>query len=316
MRTVYFVGVTTAGSSIDSLFPRWMARLGVEARIEGVDLPLGAPEGRYRDLLRRIADDPRVAGAVITAHKLGMYAAAHHLFDAMDRFVPLCREVSAIAKRDGQVVALARDAVAAGATLRTILGAGYWSHHRADVLCFGAGGAATAIALCLLSDPATISGDLRPASVLPRRILFVDIDRGRLAALRRMAGAVNPRARVEYLYHPSAADKDALLAGLPPGSLIINATGMGKERPGSPLTDRAAFPASAVVWDLNYRGALPFLRQARAQQERQVLRVNDGWLLFLHGWTQALSPILGVDLTEAVFADRAEAQPPIAPGGA
>jgi shikimate 5-dehydrogenase len=256
-----------------------------------------------------------VAGAVVTAHKLGMYDAARHLFDATDRFVPLCREVSAIAKRDGQVVAFARDAVAAGATLRTLLGPGYWSHHRADVLCLGAGGAATAIALCLLSDPAAISADLRPASVLPRRILFVDIDRGRLAALRVMAGAVNPRARVEYLCHASAEDNDALLAGLPPGSLIVNATGMGKERPGSPLTDRAAFPASAVVWDLNYRGDLRFLRQARAQQERQGLRVNDGWLLFLHGWTEALSPILDVDLAEAVFADRAEAQRPTGPGG-
>ena len=52
---------------------------------------------------------------------------------------------------------------------------------------------------------------------------------------------------------------------LPPRSLVVNATGMGKDRPGSPLRAGAAFPERSAVWELNYRGELEFLRQARAQ---------------------------------------------------
>lgn len=297
-QTIYYIGVTTAGSSIHSLFPRWMAALGIDARVEGINLPLGVSRGEYRGLVKRIAGDARVAGAVITAHKLGIYEAAHDLFDETDDFVPVCREVNSMAKRD-QLVALARDPLAASATLHALLGRDYWAGHRADVLCLGAGGAATAIALCLLADPA----GLNPSRSAPRRVLFVDIDHGRLEGLRAVVEAVNPNARVEYLCHTSGAQNAALLASLPAASLIINATGMGKDRPGSPLTDDASFPERAVVWDLNYRGTLTFLAQARAQQERQGLQVHDGWLYFLHGWTQALSPILNVDLTEAVFSD-------------
>ena len=62
---------------------------------------------------------------------------------------------------------------------------------------------------------------------------------------------------------PDPADNDAVLAGLGAGALVVNATGLGKDGPGSPLTDRARFPVDAVAWDLNYRGDLVFLQQAR-----------------------------------------------------
>jgi shikimate 5-dehydrogenase len=304
-RTVCFVGVSTTGSRIFSLFPRWMEMLGVDARIEGIDLRLEAGDATYRNVVQRIKDDPQVAGAVITAHKLGVYAAAHDLFDTNDPFVSLCREVSSISKGGDSVGAHATDARAANATMRAMLGPEYWARHQAGVLCLGAGGAATAIALCLLADLGSLAGAVRPAPTPPRRILFVDIDSRRLKALRRVVETVNAGAGVEYFCHAAAEDNDALLSGLPAASLIINATGLGKDRPGSPLTDAAVFPQGAVVWDLNYRGALPFLAQAQAQQERRQLQVHDGWLYFLHGWTHALSPVLHVDLTGPVFEDLA-----------
>jgi shikimate 5-dehydrogenase len=304
-RTVYFVGVRTEGSRIFSLFPEWMERAGIDARIEGVDLPLDAAPDAYREVVQRIAGDPRVAGAVITAHKLRVYAAAHDLFEAADPFVPICREVSALSKRGDRLVACAPDALAADASMRTMLGPDYWAHHQAGVLCLGAGGAATAIALCLLADPSSISRGLRPAPAPPHRLLFVDVDPRRLDALRRVVQSVNAGAPVEYRRHTAPEDNDALLSNLPAGSLVINATGLGKDRPGSPLTDAAEFPSHAVVWDLNYRGALPFLAQARAQQEARQLQVHDGWLYFLHGWTQTLSAVFQVDLTGSVFEDLA-----------
>ena len=40
-----FIGVSTSGSSIFELFPRWAEILGIEASLEGYDIPLGAPLG-------------------------------------------------------------------------------------------------------------------------------------------------------------------------------------------------------------------------------------------------------------------------------
>ena len=93
---------------------------------------------------------------------------------------------------------------------------------------------------------------------------------------------------------------------------MINATGLGKDAPGSPLTDAARFPERAIVWDLNYRGDLVFLDQARAQEKRRSLQVEDGWTYFLHGWTQVIAevfhigiPVRGPGIRGAV-GDRAE----------
>jgi shikimate 5-dehydrogenase len=52
---------------------------------------------------------------------------------------------------------------------------------------------------------------------------------------------------------PTAEDNDAVLAHLSPHSLVVNATGLGKDAPGSPLTGHAAFSEQAVAWDLNWR---------------------------------------------------------------
>jgi shikimate 5-dehydrogenase len=109
--------------------------------------------------------------------------------------------------------------------------------------------------------------------------------------------------------HPahSAEDNDARMAALPPGSLVINATGMGKDRPGSPITDAGVFPERGLAWELNYRGELTFLRQAQAQQSARALTVEDGWVYFLHGWAQVIAEVFHAALTPERFAQLAEA---------
>ena len=79
--------------------------------------------------------------------------------------------------------------------------------------------------------------------------------------------------------------------------MVINATGLGKDRPGSPLTDTARFPGKSVVWELNYRGELDFLKQARKQQLEQQLQVEDGWIYFIHGWTQVIAEVFHLEIT-------------------
>jgi shikimate 5-dehydrogenase len=82
---------------------------------------------------------------------------------------------------------------------------------------------------------------------------------------------------VRTVHTPGPGDNDAVLAGLAAGSLVVNATGLGKDAPGSPLTDAARFPADAVAWDLNYRGDL----------------------VFLHGWTQVIAEVFDVVIPTA-----------------
>ena len=72
---------------------------------------------------------------------------------------------------------------------------------------------------------------------------------------------------------------------------------MGKDRPGSPLPDDARWPDGVIAWELNYRGELDFLHQARAQG----VRAEDGWPYFLYGWTAVMAEVLGFELTPERF---------------
>jgi shikimate 5-dehydrogenase len=105
----------------------------------------------------------------------------------------------------------------------------------------------------------------------------------------------------EYHHCPAFEDNDRVLHNMPAGSLVVNATGLGKDRPGSPITDRARFPRNALAWDFNYRGDLRFLAQARAQQQERDLIVEDGWTYFVHGWTQVIAEVFHIDITPPTF---------------
>ena len=111
---------------------------------------------------------------------------------------------------------------------------------------------------------------------------------------------------VRYLHHEQAAENDRLLATLPSGSMVVNATGMGKDIPGSPLTGAAEFPREGIVWELNYRGPRPFYHQALAQKEGRGLRVADGWRYFLIGWAEIIAAVFQVEITPEQFARLAE----------
>jgi hypothetical protein len=47
---------------------------------------------------------------------------------------------------------------------------------------------------------------------------------------------------------------------------------------------------------------LDFLQQALRQQQARGLQVEDGWIYFLHGWSQVVAQVLHVDLTPELFA--------------
>jgi shikimate 5-dehydrogenase len=290
-----FIGVTTRSSSIMKVFPRWARVLDLgEARLKGRDLPLGAETDLYRQAVEQIRSDPLSMGALVTTHKINLLAAARDLFEELDPYARLCEEVSCISKRDGRVIAHAKDPITAGRSLRALLGPGYFRRTGGEVLCLGAGGAGTAISVYLVEGQT-------PADP-PSRIVMVDKSHESLDALRRVHGRLGTSStEIEYVENADPAENDELLDALPPGSLIVNASGMGKDIPGSPVTDSARFPERGVVWELNYRGELDFLRQARRQERTRDLRVEDGWLYFLHGWSEVIAEVFHVELTPERF---------------
>jgi shikimate dehydrogenase len=288
---MYFIGVTTAGSSITRLFPEWARLLGLaDAQLVGVDLEPHASPQHYRDAVLQIRDDPLSLGALVTTHKIDLLAAARDLFDELDRYAELCAEVSNIAKRDGRVIGFAKDPLTAARTLDEMIGPHHFGKTDAAVLCLGSGGSTAALAAHLLGR------DDRPM-----RLIAVSRSQPGLDNLRRVVAALDADVPVEYVLNDDARRNDEIVASLPPGSLVVNATGMGKDRPGSPVTDAAVFPDGGVAWELNYRGELGFLHQARRQQASRRLRVHDGWRYFLHGWVEHIAEVFGRRVDPALF---------------
>ena len=299
---LHFIGVSTGGSSIMKLFPRWAQILGLDAAIVGRDVPVRAEPHAYREVIEEIRRDERARGALVTTHKVDVFQHAGDLFGELDSYATLCGEVSCISKRDGVLVGHAKDPVTSGQSLRSMLSPGYWVSTGGHVLCLGAGGAGTAITVHLLKEADS-----------PERIVVTDRDAARLDALRAVHARLGRDALVDY-HRVEPGTGDELLASLPARSLVVNATGMGKDLPGSPVSDAAAFPDRAVVWELNYRGELEFLAQARRQAGARGLEVHDGWRYFLHGWTEVIAEVFGLEFDDRVFRRLAEAAEPLRPG--
>jgi shikimate dehydrogenase len=282
VRRFAFIGVTTGSSSIMRIWPRWREVLGLGADVElvGRDIAVGAPPQAYRQALRELIGDPGAVGALITTHKIGVYQAGRDLLAGVDELAELCGEVSCLARRDGGLYGWAKDPVAAGRTLEGLLSPSHFRDGGGHVLCMGAGGSGTAIALYLLAR--------RPWSDHPERVVVTDRSPERLERLRGILERVEHDSTVEL----AEADRhEQLLEDLPPTSLVVNATGMGKDVEGSPLGDAARFPEKSVVWELNYRGELDYLHQARAQAEERRLTVEDGWTYFINGWSSVTEEV-------------------------
>jgi shikimate 5-dehydrogenase len=265
-----------------------IAALGVVAVIKGVDFPLHASPGDYRAAVDFLKTDPLSLGALVTTHKIDLYRACRDQFDEIDRHALFMGETSCLSKKDGRLICHAKDPISSGLALDGFLPERHFERTGAEVFSMGAGGSTIALTWRLMQ--------LSRGADRPTRIVVSNRSVARLEEIRRIHADLNSGVPTEYALAPLPSDNDAVLAGLRPGSLVINATGLGKDAPGSPLTDAARFPERAVVWDLNYRGDLVFLDQARAQRDQRGLQIEDGWTYFLHGWTEVIAEVFHIDI--------------------
>ena len=287
--TIYFIGVTTGQSSILSVFPRWAAELKLgPSKIVGIDLPLHASQEAYRRVVSFIKADPLSRGALVTTHKIDLFAACRDLFDEVDSLADLMGELSCLSKADGKLIASAKDPISAGLALEAFLPTAHFARTEAELFCMGAGGSTIAISWYLTRPE---RGANRPS-----RVIVSNRSQARLDSIRRIHESFGVGVPAEYMIAPNPEDNDRLMAALKVGSLVINATGLGKDAPGSPITNAGVFPNAGLAWELNYRGDLLFLRQARAAATPRKLTVEDGWTYFLHGWTRVIASVFNVSI--------------------
>ena len=286
--TMYFIGVTTASSSIMRVFPKWSEALELkDAVIKGMDFPLHADAGLYREAIEFIKNDPFSLGALVTTHKIDLYNACMDLFDYLDPYAVRLGEISSISKNNGRLCGHAKDPISSGLALEAFVPGNYWADHQGDVFIMGAGGSALAMSMYLTQEK---FGDN-----VPPHIIIANRSQPRLDAAKEILNTLNPKTRFEFILGAKPSDNDKILDSLKPHSLIVNATGLGKDGPGSPLTDDCSYPAESLVWELNYRGERLFLKQAEMQSEARSLTVEAGWIYFIHGWTQVIAEVFHIE---------------------
>ena len=291
-RTFYFIGVTTAQSSIMKVVPAWARLLNLgDVEMKGIDLPIHASREVYREAVEFIKHDPLSEGALVTTHKIDLFAACRDLLDEIDPFAATMGETSCLSKRDGRFICHAKDPITSGLSIDGFLQLNHFEKTGAEVFSMGAGGSTIALTWHLMQRDRLGNR--------PSRVIVSNRSAGRLEEIERIHHELDLGVPCEYVLAPEAEDNDAVLRRLSPCALIISATGLGKDAPGSPLTDAAIFPEHAVVWDLNYRGNLVFLDQARRQEASRQLQIEDGWTYVIYGWTRVIAEVFHVDIPTA-----------------
>lgn len=281
--SIYFIGVTTTKSSIMRVFPKWSNALGLNTTIKGFDFVPHASSEQYREAVEFIKSDHLSLGALVTTHKIDIYNSCKDLFDYLDPYAVQLGEISSISKKDGKLCGHAKDPISSGLALENFVPANYWKDFEGDVLLLGAGGASLAMSLYFSQNK---FGDN-----VPKRIIITNRSTPRLESAKKILSNLNPKIYFEFIHAPDPQDNDAILSSLKPHSLVVNATGLGKDAPGSPITDDGQFPQESLVWEINYRGNLIFMDQAKAQASEKNLYIEDGWIYFIHGWTQVMGEV-------------------------
>lgn len=292
--TIYFIGVTTSHSSIMKVFPKWAEILGLkEAVIKGFDFPLHDSAEAYREAVTFIKNDPLSLGALVTTHKIDLFHSCRDLFDFIDPYADQLGEVSSISKRNGLLYAHAKDPISSGLAMENFVPANFFKEHGGDVLLLGAGGSSLAMSVYLTQEK--FGDNIPPHIILANRSL------PRLEEAKRILKPHFSHTHFEFLHNPTPADNDNTLSTLKPYSLIVNATGLGKDAPGSPLTNACSFPKNSLVWEINYRGNLLFKEQAESQAKEKNLHVEDGWSYFIHGWTQVIAEVFHISINASML---------------
>jgi shikimate 5-dehydrogenase len=284
-----FLGVSTAHSQINKLFDRWARCLGSQLRLELHDMKPGSDAIEYVDFVDNMRSrHPYVLGALITSHKAAVFDFAKHSFDQVTDLSLRLGEIGMVYWRNGHMVGDANDALSTRqVALRILTNSHSWEcgSHRAVIL--GGGGAGVALANTLVSE----------ARLQCNEIIISEVNHDRVEAIRKLISRWESNIPITVCEVSDNSDDIVQRAG--PGCLVANATGLGKDRPGSPITESVQLPTGCIVWEFNYRfipQPMPnFLEIANRQAFPRDLVVEDGTDYFIWGWLGVMANALQLD---------------------
>ena len=272
------------------VFPAWAEHLGLDAEIKGIDLPL---DDAARELPgRRRFPQARPAVARLRWSPRTSSTCTRRPGDLFDRVGPdteVLDEVSSISKRGPELWGHAMDPITCGLSLEAIVDDGYWARTGGELLLLGAGG--SSLALTLYLHRRALAGQDVPSrwwSPTGGRVGSQEMQE-----VHRRLGIALP---VEYHLAPTPDLNDARVAALPPHSVVANATGLGKDRPGSPLTDAVVFPQRPPPGTSTTAATWCSWTRPRRRPTAGSVRVVDGWIYFIHGWTRVIAEVFDIDI--------------------
>src|SRR5262249_23806534 len=214
--------------------------------LKGIDFKPHDEPRLYREAVHFIKRDPLSLGGLVTTHKIDLYKACRQIFDSIDPHAEAMGEISSILKRSGNLYARVLDPESSGLALEAFLPPDHWRKTGAEVFILGAGGSARALTWHLAQR--------RHGANRPSAIHVADVCKPRVDHLKKLHASWNTETALKCHLVSESSSADSILGSLKPGSLIVNATGLGKDAPGSPLSDQAKFPMKSFAWEFNYRG--------------------------------------------------------------
>ena len=222
------------------VFPLWAEHLGLgDVAMSGHDLPIHAEPERYRELVARAEGRP-------ARRRRPRDDAQDRPLRGVPRPLRLRRPVRGAAaarprrsrSADGAFRAHAKDPISSGRSLDEFVPQGYW---RRD----GRRGAALRRRRLEPRDHAPPAAGAPAATTGRRGSSSSTAARGGSSRCAPCTSGSARTSRSSTSTTPTRVENDRLLAASHAGSLVVNGTGMGKDSPGSPITDARRVPRAA-----------------------------------------------------------------------
>jgi shikimate 5-dehydrogenase len=281
--TVYIVGAEPLPQGLLDVLPKWVQRFGDKSTaIVPMAAPSAADAAGYQRFVDFMRDEYNAVGAIMLSHASTLFEHTQQMFDEFDDDAKLLGKIGVAVRTPGTLTALAPAKRAAQQAYEQTFGN---DSTPAEALIIGATAQARALALAL-SNSDSGSG--------PLRVCLTTLDGKSMTDMRQRIADL-PEDRRPVLRHiESPLEHDRLLTLLPPGSLVVNATGPANADTKSPVGDAALFPEEGMVWDLDAVGiSSPFLDKARQQRRPRGLRLADGPIFHQYQWLAAVAAVFG-----------------------
>lgn len=285
-RRYYFLGVSTDHSMVNNAFPIWMSFLNADVELVGHNLPLNADQSEYDSFLNNLRQQSTV-GSLVTSHKANLFQHCKQKFDVISDDSKLLMEISSIRYDSVRDLLIGHNTDILGckrSLLALTIENDKWLAGDRSIVVLGAGGSGLSI-ICAAHRFVHNHG----------KLFVTEIGHAR----REMARTILSNSDISFVLE-CANSTDEIISSAGRAPLVINATGMGKDIEGSPVTNIQCFPQSSTFWELNYRGDRPLYHNLLRDCRGHGLRIEDGWGFFLDGWLNNITFALNISQDDVI----------------